>query len=623
MNTNDAGKVPNLLKNKMQSDISEPVTEPVENNTPDIQEENTVSESSMQEIYEKEYADSQQDEPQNDDTETILSALEDSLPQEDNEITPQNPQDGDDNSNNGITDDNDDDVLDFTSAAASNENGEYDQNDQEAIDFSNSIAYENTEETFVPQDYNPEDSESDVVAEIDDESQPPQETDDQAAYPSSQPPADEPDQPYVPNKISAAAAMGKMKPLKLNRQLILFIILGFCCLSVLFVTFILPAFQTKKAQAEVAKKSAEKTEFVDYSLYANRRNENQEMPNEQNFYDDVEIPEPYTYYDNNIPEPEFHSPPPSNNNVMTSSSSERPDTRNDRLQGKSISGIKNLSSSRNNYAPPAPQNDQPANNPYAQFGLPANRDDYLKSVLSASGQGANNNSYTAQNNQNGKLDFVNQGRENAGSGQWLPFNAVWQGTIFEATLTSEINTDLPGECTAWITKNVYNSLDGRFLLIPQNSRLLGSYNSVINYAQSRVQVGWHTLIRPDGYMVNLGNMQAADLKGASGLTGFVNDHPFAYLKALGLITALNVVNAEFDQGIAGAAESENTYVQNILADSRDMTNRLSTKIIDRALDIQPTIIISNGTKLNIVVNQNLVLPPLAPYGVNQQYQRGK
>lgn len=107
------------------------------------------------------------------------------------------------------------------------------------------------------------------------------------------------------------------------------------------------------------------------------------------------------------------------------------------------------------------------------------------------GSTTNQTTYAQQNDQNGKNSFYNQNRGNV-SGQWLPLNSVWQGTIFVVPLTSDISTDLPGECTAVVTKNVYSSQDGRYLLIPQNSKLLGSYNSSISYSQSRVQVGWHT-----------------------------------------------------------------------------------------------------------------------------------
>jgi len=433
--------------------------------------------------------------------------------------------------------------------------------------------------------------------------------------------------PYKPDKISANAAMGKMRPLKLNRQMILFIILGFLCVSFMFISFIMPVLKTKKNEAS-QRKQLEQNNLTDYSLYAQRQAE----PGTANYndYEDVYIPEPFEYQQKTaIPEPEYQPPPPAANTGTGGLSI--PDTRNDRLQAKAITGIKGISSSRQNFlannTPIPVQNAfENPNNPYAQFGLPP-RDEYMRNILGAYGQnpasGNSGNNYAAQNNQSGKMDFLNQGRENAGQGQWLPVNSVWQGTIFEATLTSDINTDLPGECTAWITKNIYSSLDGQFLLIPQNSRLLGAYNSTISYAQSRVQIGWHTLIRPDGYMINLGNMQATDPRGAVGLQGLINDHPFAYLKALGLLTALNILNLQFGATMEEAATTENQYVQSMLADTQNISNRLAERVIDRALDIQPTIIIRSGAKINIVVNQNLILPPLTPYGVTQPYRRGE
>ena len=201
---------------------------------------------------------------------------------------------------------------------------------------------------------------------------------------------------------------------------------------------------------------------------------------------------------------------------------------------------------------------------------------------------------------------------------WLPQNALWQGTIFEAALTSAISTDLPGDCTAVVTKNVYSSLDGHLMLIPQGSILFGAYNSSISYAQSRVQVGWYALIRPDGLQITLGNMSATDAHGKAGLKGIINDHPFQYLKALGLITAMNVAVGEFR---GTAQQSANPYIQQLMADSVNITTRFGEKLIDRALDVQPTITVKAGTKINVVTNMNLFIPPLAPYQVNEPYTR--
>jgi type IV secretion system protein VirB10 len=328
----------------------------------------------------------------------------------------------------------------------------------------------------------------------------------------------------------------------------------------------------------------------------------------------------------------------------------RPDTRTDSLRGKNILGIKGLTPTQKQYldgtgvvAEPVVAGAAVAENPYAKYGLPP-KDEYIASILAATGAGGAGgvpaggysgyqsspysvyggqlsggvSNYNAQNDQSGKLQFYQQGRENVGQGAWLPQAAVWQGTIFDATLLSDINTDLPGECVAIISKNIYSSLDGKHLIIPQNSRLLGTYNSSISYSQSRVQVGWHTLIRPDGYAISLGNMQATDQKGAVGLPGIINDHPFQYLKVLALISAFRVLTTELDNT---AASSDNQYVQNLAADTQSVINTFSAKIIDRAMDVQPTIVIKAGTKINIVTNNTLMLPPLEPYPVSKPYHR--
>lgn len=304
---------------------------------------------------------------------------------------------------------------------------------------------------------------------------------------------------------------------------------------------------------------------------------------------------------------------------------EVPDTRNDRLQGKTISGIKGLTSTQESYATnyeiQKEMNSKEAASNTRVTGSSSMRnsldpDKYSSQLLSS----LNTNSYESQNDQKGKSSFYNQNRGTGGSGLWLGLNTIWQGTIFNVVLTSEINTDLPGEVTGRVSKNVYSSQDGRFLLIPQNSVLIGNYNSSISYSQSRAQVIWHTLIRPDGYQINLGAMNGTDTKGAAGLKGFVNDHPMAYVKAILLMSTFSIINGEFQ---AAQKNTNNQYVQNIAANSQEMVNKLGEKLIDRAMDVQPTIVIKAGTEVNVVVNQNLTLPEYKKPEITQKYMKGK
>ena len=115
-------------------------------------------------------------------------------------------------------------------------------------------------------------------------------------------------------------------------------------------------------------------------------------------------------------------------------------------------------------------------------------------------------------------------------------------------------------------------------------------------------------------------MNGTDTKGAAGLKGFVNDHPMAYVKAILLMSTFSIINGEFQ---ATQKETNNQYVQNIAANSQEMVNKLGEKLIDRAMDVQPTIVIKAGTEVNVVVNQNLTLPEYKKPEVTQKYMKGK
>lgn len=435
------------------------------------------------------------------------------------------------------------------------------------------------------------------------------------------------------SKLNKHDKTPKSKPKVLNKKFLLsaiIIVFGLVFLS----TFLAPTKKIKSNKNE--KPVAEKHSTTDYSSLATRP-----IDNSQTHYEDVSVSSPEEPKKEEVeippvvPQPSNEKAPYTPNNVSyntgkgtgSSSSVEIPDTRNDSLQGKRISGIKGLSSTQESYSTDYHQTiakNTTSTGNTGGYTLPS-KEEYMNNVLGAYSQAygnatSQNNSYAVQNDQAGKNSFYNNGRNgsNVGQGEYLNLNTLWQGTIFEAVLTSEINTDLPGEITARISKNIYSSQDGRFLLIPQNSVVYGTYNSSISYSQSRVQVAWHTLIRPDGYQIQLGNMNGTDAKGASGLKGFVNDHPLAYLKAIGLMSAFSIVNTEFSKQMGN---TQNEYVQDLLANSQNVTVELGDKLIDRAMNVQPTIKIKSGTKINIVVNQNLTLPPCEDIPVTQAYHK--
>lgn len=433
-------------------------------------------------------------------------------------------------------------------------------------------------------------------------------------------------QPFDVKKVSAEDVMNGSKPPMLNRNFIIAVIGSVFTLFIVFAVFIFPMISQRKAKEDKTKPIASENRVVDYSMLVDKK-QKQSFSSDNN---KVEKEKEVALDEDGFPPVNDKYKPKesqqSNNNVIASGRiSDVPDTSGDPLQGKTISGIKGISSTQKRYLTDpdswnqvAPTNTQAldSSNPYAKFGLP-DRNTYTQQMLELTKNSGNSgNSYLNQNDQSGKNNFYSKNQGNV-SGTWLAKNTVWQGSIFEAVLTSNINTDLPGECTAIITKNVYSSQDGSMLLIPQNSKLYGAYNSSISYSQGRVQVGWHTLIRPDGYEQTLGNMNATDAQGASGLKGFINNHPFQYLKALGLMSFFNIISTEFNN----VSNTTNPYIQNIAANSQTIANTLGSKLIDRAIDVQPTITIKSGTKINIVANTTLILPPLEDYPVTEPYHR--
>ncbi|WP_454557379.1 TrbI/VirB10 family protein [Paracoccus kondratievae] len=91
------------------------------------------------------------------------------------------------------------------------------------------------------------------------------------------------------------------------------------------------------------------------------------------------------------------------------------------------------------------------------------------------------------------------------------------GTVVAAALVTGINSDLPGDLISTVTEPVYDTATGKFLLIPQGSRILGRYNSQVRYGQSRVQVVWNRIILPDTSSRTLDNLVGADPAGYVGL----------------------------------------------------------------------------------------------------------
>jgi type IV secretion system protein VirB10 len=217
--------------------------------------------------------------------------------------------------------------------------------------------------------------------------------------------------------------------------------------------------------------------------------------------------------------------------------------------------------------------------------------------------------YAAQNDQAGKQAFFNP---SSGGGEtinaaYLGENSVWIGTIIPGILETAVNTDLPGNILARVTRNIYDSLTGRRLLIPQGSILIAQYNSSVSFAQRRVQIVWDTLVRPDGLQLDLGGMNAVDSAGMSGQKAIYHENWFEYLKAAGVVTMFSLANASMTE--TTAKYSSDAQAAAIASSNSQLVNQLGGGMTNRAMNIQPTLTVDNGSLINIMLNKTVYLPP--------------
>ena len=182
------------------------------------------------------------------------------------------------------------------------------------------------------------------------------------------------------------------------------------------------------------------------------------------------------------------------------------------------------------------------------------------------------------------------------------------GSVIAASLITGLNSDLPGLVTAQVTENAYDSVTGRTLLLPQGSRLIGSYDSVVAFGQKRALVVWQRIIMPDGSSIRIDNVPATDTAGFAGLADKVDVHTWRLLKGVALSTLLGV-GTELSFG-----SSESDLVRAIRESAQQSGARAGDQLVTKNLGIQPTIKVRPGWPLRIVVHKDIVLRPWRSVG---------
>jgi len=183
---------------------------------------------------------------------------------------------------------------------------------------------------------------------------------------------------------------------------------------------------------------------------------------------------------------------------------------------------------------------------------------------------------------------------------------VKAGSIIPGVMITGINSDLPGRLTGQVRENVYDTVSGRYLLIPQGAKVIGTYDSKVAYAQDRVLIVWTRLIFPNGDSMDLEGMDGVDLSGYAGLKDKVNNH---YAKLITGVVLSSILSAGAKVAAGNNDIGTATFPQQAASGAAQQVASAGAKFTDKNLNVQPTIEIRPGMKFNVFVNKDLVLKP--------------
>lgn len=182
-------------------------------------------------------------------------------------------------------------------------------------------------------------------------------------------------------------------------------------------------------------------------------------------------------------------------------------------------------------------------------------------------------------------------------------NVLQAGAVISAALITGIRSDLPSQITAQVTENVYDSPTGKILLVPQGTRVIGQYDSGVGFGQRRILLVWNRMIFPNGRSIVLERQPGADAEGYAGLEDGVDYHWGELFKAAALSTLLSV-GAE-----SGSSSGESDIVRALRNGASNSISQTGQQIVQRQLNIAPTLTIRPGFPVRVLVTRDLVLEP--------------
>lgn len=178
------------------------------------------------------------------------------------------------------------------------------------------------------------------------------------------------------------------------------------------------------------------------------------------------------------------------------------------------------------------------------------------------------------------------------------------GSIIPGVLITAINSELPGQVLGQVSENVYDSATGKYLLIPQGTKIIGVYNADVTYGQNRMMIAWNRLVFPDGKTLNIGAMNGVDQGGQGGFDDQVDHH---YFRIFGSAFLMTLFNGDITfKGGRPVIKQQSTSTEQ----KETTLEKTAAKMVEKQMDVAPTIKIRSGYKFNIFVTKDMILEPL-------------
>jgi type IV secretion system protein VirB10 len=178
------------------------------------------------------------------------------------------------------------------------------------------------------------------------------------------------------------------------------------------------------------------------------------------------------------------------------------------------------------------------------------------------------------------------------------------GGVIPATLQTGINSDLPGQITALVAQDVRDTATGKFILIPQASRLVGTYGSDVKFGQSRVLVAWQRVVFPDGKALDIGAMPGSDGAGYAGFADQVDNH-FDRLFGGALLLSAITAGVSMSQDSSNAQHGRLTVGGAMAQSLGQEMGQVSQELIRKQMNVAPTIQIRPGYRFNVQVTKDV------------------